>query len=385
VDWQNIKKRTNMKIVADDKIPTLKGVFEPYAEVSYKAGNSISREDLKNTDALIVRTRTKCSQALLEDTTVKMVATATIGTDHLSIPWMEQTGIKWCNAAGCNSGSVRQYIGSVLANLIMEGMVPSQSTIGIVGVGMVGTKVAQLAHALGFKVLLNDPPRQRKEDSEPFCDLPYLFQHSDIVTFHTPLNRDGQDATYHLFNKSTLSHMKKGAIVINSSRGEVTHTETLIHGMDTEHLSRVVLDVWEHEPDIHHDLHQKVWIGTPHIAGCSVDGKANGSIMTIHAVAKEFCLPLTEWQPKSLPMPENPVIHLEATDEPDYLTAAKAILKTYNIVEDDARLRENPNDFEKQRGVYPIRREFHVWKIVPHTTTDPQTLKMLKELGFNLV
>ncbi len=373
-----------MKIVADDKIPTLKGVFEPYAEVSYLPGNIISKEDLKDADALIVRTRTKCNQNLLENTKVKMVATATIGTDHLDIPWLEQAGIQWCNAPGCNSGSVRQYIGSVLAHLIMDGMIPSQTTLGIVGVGMVGTKVAQLANALGFKVLLNDPPRQRKEKSDQFCDLPHLLKHSDIVTFHTPLNKGGQDATYHLFNKDTLSQLKKGAIVINSSRGEVTQTETLIHGIENGHLSRVVLDVWENEPDIHHNLHLKVWLGTPHIAGYSVDGKANGSIMTIHAMAKAFGLPLTDWQPNTLPMPENPVIHLEGTPEPSFQTAAKAILQTYNIMDDDARLRRKPQEFEKQRGGYPVRREFHLWAVVPHTTTNPQTIQMLRELGFIL-
>ncbi|GAO28381.1 4-phosphoerythronate dehydrogenase [Geofilum rubicundum] len=373
-----------MKIVADDKIPTLKGVFEPYAEITYIPGNSISKEDLKNTDALIVRTRTKCHQALLEDTPVKMVATATIGTDHLDVPWLEQAGIKWCNAPGCNSGSVRQYIASVLAHLILEGMVPAATTIGIVGVGMVGKKVAQLAHALGFKVLLNDPPRQRMEKSDQFCDLSYLLKHADIVTFHTPLNKRGQDATFHLFNKDTLRQLKKGAIVINSSRGEVTDTRTLLRGMDNGHLARVVLDVWESEPDIHHDLHQKVWLGTPHIAGYSVDGKANGSIMTIHAIAKEFDLPLTQWQPQTLPMPENPFIYLEATDEPGYITAAKAILKTYNVSEDDARLRENPQNFEKQRGSYPVRREFHKWTVVPHAQTNSETRQILKDLGFIL-
>jgi erythronate-4-phosphate dehydrogenase len=146
----------------------------------------------------------------------------------------------------------------------------------------------------------------------------------------------------------------------------------------------VVLDVWENEPDIHHDLHLKVWLGTPHIAGYSVDGKANGSIMTIHAIAKAFGLPLTDWQPKTLPMPENPVIHLDARDEPDYLTAAKAILKTYNIMEDDGRLRQNPEDFEKLRGGYPVRREFHLWTVVPHPKTTLSTLQMLKDLGFML-
>lgn len=146
-----------MKVVVDDKIPALKGVLDPYADVLYKEGKAISKEDLVDADALIVRTRTLCNKDLLEGTSVRMVATATIGTDHMDLAWLEQKGIHWCNAPGCNSGSVKQYIASVLAHLILDGTVPSETTLGIVGVGMVGSKIESLAKALGFKVLLNDP------------------------------------------------------------------------------------------------------------------------------------------------------------------------------------------------------------------------------------
>ena len=152
-----------MKIVADDKIPNLKGVFEPYAKVVYKPGKDIVKSDVQDADVLIVRTRTKCNEGLLKGTKVKMVATATIGTDHMDLAWLESAGIKWCNAPGCNSGSVRQYIASLLSHLILGGTVPSETTVGIVGVGMVGSKIETLAKTLGFKVLLNDPPRQRRD------------------------------------------------------------------------------------------------------------------------------------------------------------------------------------------------------------------------------
>lgn len=373
-----------MKVVVDDKIPALKGVLDPYADVLYKEGKAISKEDLVDADALIVRTRTLCNKDLLEGTSVRMVATATIGTDHMDLAWLEQKGIHWCNAPGCNSGSVKQYIASVLAHLILDGTVPSETTLGIVGVGMVGSKIESLAKALGFKVLLNDPPRARREGADKFCSLDYLLSNSDIVTFHTPLIRQGEDATFHLMDESKLALLKKGAVVINSSRGEVCETRAMLKGLDNGQISRLVLDVWENEPNIDSKLHNKVWIGTPHIAGYSVDGKSNGSTMTIHAIAREFGLPLQDWQPTSLPVPDYPFIHLDNNSEPAYLTAAKAILRTYDILEDDKRLREDPEDFEKQRGCYPVRREFHIWEITPSRATRPETIEMLMALGFRV-
>jgi len=373
-----------MKVVVDDKIPALKGVLDPYADVLYKEGKAISKEDLVDADALIVRTRTLCNKDLLEGTSVRMVATATIGTDHMDLAWLEQKGIHWCNAPGCNSGSVKQYIASVLAHLILDGTVPSETTLGIVGVGMVGSKIESLAKALGFKVLLNDPPRARREGADKFCSLDYLLSNSDIVTFHTPLIRQGEDATFHLMDESKLALLKKGAVVINSSRGEVCETRAMLKGLDNGQISRLVLDVWENEPNIDSKLHNKVWIGTPHIAGYSVDGKSNGSTMTIHAIAREFGLPLQDWQPTSLPVPDYPFIHLDNNSEPAYLTAAKAILRTYDILEDDKLLREDPVDFEKQRGSYPVRREFHIWEITPSRATRPEAIEMLMALGFRV-
>lgn len=373
-----------MKVVVDDKIPALKGVLDPYADVLYKEGKAISKEDLVDADALIVRTRTLCNKDLLEGTSVRMVATATIGTDHMDLAWLEQKGIHWCNAPGCNSGSVKQYIASVLAHLILDGTVPSETTLGIVGVGMVGSKIESLAKALGFKVLLNDPPRARREGADKFCSLDYLLSNSDIITFHTPLIRQGEDATFHLMDESKLALLKKDAVVINSSRGEVCETRAMLKGLDNGQISRLVLDVWENEPNIDSKLHNKVWIGTPHIAGYSVDGKSNGSTMTIHAIAREFGLPLQDWQPTSLPVPDYPFIHLDNNSEPAYLTAAKAILRTYDILEDDKRLREDPEDFEKQRGSYPVRREFHIWEITPSRATRPETMEMLMALGFRV-
>ena len=374
-----------MKIVADDKIPFLKGVLEPYVnEVIYLPGASIKKEDVANADALIVRTRTACNAELLEGSNVKMVVTATIGTDHFDIPWLEKVGIEWRNAPGCNSGSVRQYIGSVLSLLIKQGLEPSNTTLGIVGVGMVGSKIEQLAKSLGVRVLLNDPPRERREPNVGFVNYQDVLAQSDIITFHTPLETAGVDATYHLFDNTALELLKPGAIVINSSRGEVTCTKALLIGLEQGTISKVVLDVWEDEPKIPKILHDKVWIGTPHIAGYSADGKANGTATSVQEISKFFGLGLNNWKPVSVPEPENSVIVIDAKELQPWQVAAEAILKTFNVMEDDARLRANLHQFEKQRGDYPLRREFGIWKVQLNNAA-PEVTKMIEELGFQIV
>lgn len=372
-----------MKVVIDDKIPFLRNVFEPYATVVYKPGKDISQSDLVDAQLLIVRTRTKCNKNLLEGTSVQMVSTATIGTDHMDISWLEQAGITWSNAPGCNSGSVRQYIGSVLAHLIISGINPAETTIGIVGVGMVGSKVEQLARTLGFKVMLNDPPRARREGDAQFTDYRTLVSNADIITYHTPLNMSGPDASYHLLSEDLLNLLKPGVVIINSSRGEVTDTKAMLSGLTAGMIGKLVLDVWENEPDISSELHEKVWIGTPHIAGYSVDGKANGSSMTVDAVSHKFGLPLVGWKPDSLPTPENPVIVISDFGKTSAYAAAEAILRTYNILEDHQRLRQAPSDFEKLRGSYPVRREFDSWT-VEGNALRPETLEMIENLGFKL-
>ncbi|MDR2928683.1 MAG: 4-phosphoerythronate dehydrogenase [Cytophagaceae bacterium] len=357
-----------IKIIADDNIPFLKGVFEPVAEVCYLQGASIKRENLKDADALIVRTRTQCNADLLKNSPVQMVVTATIGTDHFDIPWMNKAGIKWANAPGCNSGSVYQYIASALALLIIkERMKPEKTTIGIVGVGMVGSKIEKLAHILGMKVLLNDPPRQRKEKKNKFCTLKTILHESDIVTFHTPLKMSGEDATFHLFNKNELQDLKPGAIIINSSRGEVTDSHALLKGLNTGIISRVVLDVWENEPEISLELLNRVWIGTPHIAGYSADGKANGTMMAVRAISRHFNLGMDNWQPVTVEVPDDTNIRIDFSGKTDVEIVAEAILRTCNILDDDVRLRANPVQFEKQRGNYPLRREFETWKVLQKT------------------
>ncbi len=373
-----------MQIIADDKILYIKGVLEEYATVVYKSGSSINSEDVKEADALLVRTRTNCDKQLLENSKVKFVATATIGKDHLDTEWLEKNGIEWINAPGCNSGSVMQYIASVFAHLILSGTKPEKTTVGIIGVGMVGKKIEKLAKTLGFKVLLNDPPRERAEKSYKFTDFETVISHSDILTFHTPLITDGEDKTYHLLNLENVKNLKKGAVVINSSRGEVTCSNALLYGLEKNIISKLVLDVWENEPQLNLELLDKVWFGTPHIAGYSADGKANGSSMVIQALSKKFNLPLNDWEPKNVPLPENTTISKPQKDEKAIVTVAKAILETYDIANDSKALKRNPDKFEEQRGNYPVRREFHIWELLAKENYGDEVWGMLLGLGFKI-
>ncbi|WP_010420268.1 4-phosphoerythronate dehydrogenase [Anaerophaga thermohalophila] len=370
-----------MKIVIDDKILFVKGVLDSLADVTYLPGASIGAVDVKDADGLIVRTRTKVNRELLEGSNVKAVVSATIGTDHMDIPWLEENNIAWANAPGCNSGSVKQYIASVFAALEMNYFPLRGKTLGIIGVGNVGSKVVAVGKAFGMKVLLNDPPRKEKEPDFPNVDLNVLLQLSDVVTFHVPLTREGKYPTYHLLNDTTLLMMKRGSVLINSSRGEVVNERVLMKGLSSGLIERGVLDVWENEPEISLELQRRLMIGTPHIAGYAVDGKANGSAAAIRFMSRQFHLGLDEWYPENLPVPGDMTVSIDDGDERLNLRIAKAVAATYDVTEDSRRLTENPEKFEELRGNYPVRREFPVWTVkIPKGDDD---LKYALELlGF---
>jgi erythronate-4-phosphate dehydrogenase len=374
-----------MKIVADDKIPFLKGVLEPYAEIKYLPGKQIDRKILTGSDALLIRTRTKCTESLLKGTGVKFIGTATIGFDHIDTRFCDKNRIIWTNAAGCNSSSVQQYMAAALLKMASEFRFSLRGkTIGIVGVGNVGSKVEKFARLMGMNVLLNDPPRARKEGEKNFVNLGTILFESDIVTLHVPLNVVGEDRTYHLFSEKTFKKMKKGAWFINTSRGEVTETNALKKNLDSGKLAGAVIDVWEHEPDIDLDLMSKTFLATPHIAGYSTDGKANGTSIIVNSLCRHFNLPLKGWYPGNVPDPINPVISISCSGKTEEEILREAVFHTYNIDEDNISLRFSPYDFEKQRGDYRLRREFPAYTIKLKVGTK-QISKLLKELGFQVV
>ena len=330
-----------MKAVIDRAIPYVKGVLEPYAEVLYIDGCDFSRRDVADADLLIIRTRTRCDKALLEGSRVRMIATATIGFDHIDLDYCAARGIRVVTAAGCNAAGVLQWVAAALALLSTdEGWSPQERTLGSVGVGNVGSRVERYARAWGFKVLLCDPPRQEREGGN-FLSLDEVAAKADIITFHTPLD----STTRHLINDDLIKKIPANGVIINASRGEVASTEALNRAPQ-----RLCIDVWENEPEISPALLAKAFVSTPHIAGYSAQGKANASSMVIAAVADEFSLPLKGWYPKEVtPCPRA----LISWDD-----MCSTILGHCNLRGESDHLKRHSADFELIRNTYHYREEF---------------------------
>lgn len=347
-----------MKIVADKAIPFLEGVFEPYAEVVYRDGASFTREDVRDADALITRTRTVCDAALLEGSSVRIIASATIGLDHIDQPWCAAHGIAVRNAPGCNAGGVLEYVAAaVYGTAARRGVSLDGLTIGIVGVGNVGKRVAALFGKLGFRVLLNDPPRAAAEGGDAFCDLDTLLAESDIVTMHVPLDA----VTRGMADASFFSKMKKatvfgnGPMFINAARGEVVCEQAMLSALPS--LGAAVLDTWNHEPGISRELLGRVDIATPHIAGYSYQGKQNGTAAAVKAVAEVLGIPqLLDFYPENGDPAKNPV-HI-CIDGKNQAEIASLLRNIYPIFNDDSRLRSEPDRFEELRKHYDYRAEF---------------------------
>lgn len=343
-----------MKVIVDNKIPFIKEAIEQIAdEVVYAPGKEFTPALVKDADALIIRTRTRCNRALLEGSRVRFIATATIGFDHIDTEYCRETGITWTNAPGSNSASVAQYVHSSLLLEIRKGRNPAEMTIGIVGVGNVGSKVEQVAHNLGMKVLLNDLPKEEKEGSAAFTPLQTLAEVCDIITFHVPLYMEGKYETYHLADDSFFRSLKRRPIIINTSRGEVIATGALLKALDTGLVSDAIIDVWENEPNINLTLLSRVSIGTPHIAGYSADGKANATRMSLDALCRHFNI-RADYR-IAPPEPKNPIIIAS--------TPAEAYLQMYDPRRDCEALRAHPEFFEKLREDYPLRREKEAYQI----------------------
>lgn len=340
-----------MKIVADKDVPFLCGVFEPYAEVVYKEGREIGRADVADADALVIRTRTRCDAGLLEGSSVRMIATATIGMDHIDVEYCRSHGIEVYNAEGCNSGGVMQYVFSALYGVASRKSIKLDDCVfGVIGVGNVGSKVAALAELLGFKVLRCDPPRAEREGPEGFCTLEYLLANSNVVTLHVPLD----SVTRKMADEDFFTAMQTGAIFINASRGEVVDEDALKEALPK--FGAVIIDTWNNEPDVDEDLMDMVDIATPHIAGYSYRGKQNGTASAVRSVARHFGIEtLYDFYPVN-EMPEYEPVKLDLTGMKQGEIAA-LFQYNYPIFTDDFRFRMEPGNFEKMRSEYQYRRE----------------------------
>ncbi len=363
-----------MKLVADIDIPFLKGVLDNYFEkIILLPASEITKEIVKDADALLVRTRTMCNADLLEGSNVKFIGTATIGFDHIDTEFCNARGIEWVSAPGCNSGAVQQWIAASLIHISKsKGIKLEGKTLGVVGVGNVGRKVVDVALALGMKILCCDPPRKKEEHIADFVDLKTIATQSDFITFHVPLNYQGVDATYHLVDDTLINLLKNGAVLLNSSRGEVVDTQSLIRCITCKKLSAVALDVWENEPNISPEIVCMVNIATPHIAGYSLEGKVNGTIMVIDALSKFFNLSIHPWKPMLNPTNEKKLI----SNPKDLIDA---ISQTYDLMKDDLTFRKEAAAFEKHRSNYTLRRDFTGHQV----DVDDENLKLnLAKLGF---
>ncbi len=346
-----------MKIVIDNKIPFIRERMEACSssggeektEVVYADPAVFSRELVKDADALVVRTRTTCDSRLLEESGVKLVVTATIGTDHIDLPWCAANGIEVRNAAGCNAPGVAQYVWSSLLRL---GFDISGHRLGLVGYGHVGSIVAEWGRRMGAEVLVCDPPREIEgmtdNDYRPLRDI---LENCDAVTLHTPLTRDGHFPTFHMIGETELGMMRQGAVLVNSSRGPVVDNEAWAEWL-ANGKGKAVVDVWEGEPEINRRLLSLSSVATPHIAGYSFEGKQRATRMDLEAL--EECL--------GLKIPKEGLCG-------DYLSphdldadSASEITASYDPFSDDRKLRDNPSDFEKLRSDYAYRHEPFIFK-----------------------
>jgi len=374
-----------MKVIVDDKIPYIKGALEPYAEVVYLAGNLTTAEVVKDADVLVTRTRTMCNKAVLDGSKVKLIATATIGFDHIDTQYCKAAGIEWVNAPGCNAESVNQYISAALLSIARRDHLDlAGKTIGIVGVGQVGSRIAKTCEILGMKVLLNDPPRERAEGSARFVPIDVIQAQADIISFHVPLNRQGIDKTCHMVDEKFLAGLSGRPLIINTCRGEVFSSGDVREARQLNILSGMVIDCWENEPDIDLDLLKLADYATPHIAGYSKDGKANGTKNSVRAISRYFGLGIDDWEPPGVDAPAQPVITVDGKHRSRQSILTEVVLATYPIQSDDEMLRKHTHLFEQLRGDYPVRREFDSYS-VRASHTDADALDDLERLGFNLI
>jgi erythronate-4-phosphate dehydrogenase len=372
-----------LTLVIDDHIPFIKGVLEPYANIIYARGGLIDHEMALRADGLIIRTRTRCDAALLEGTPVKFIATATIGYDHIDTDYCNQKEISWYHAPGCNSTSVMQYIASALVSISNHMDISLEGKkIGIIGVGNVGSKVARLAELLGMVPLLNDPPRARNEQHANFVSQEIIRKEADFISFHVPLSKDGIDRTFHMADYDFFASLEKKPFLINTSRGEVIDSNEVKQAIKDGKISGYLADVWENEPVVDPELLRMTQIATPHIAGYSVEGKANGTAACVQAVGRFFGFPLETWYPSLLPHPENTVIEIDTTGKSDQEIISEAILAAYDIMDDDDRFRADPSQFENLRNYYPVRREFQAFQI-NLDNPGPELFQKLSILGFS--
>lgn len=356
-----------MLIVADENIPLVDAFFGDMGEIRRVSGRTMTAEDVREADVLLVRSVTRVNSTLLTGSRVKFVGTATIGTDHIDLGWLEEKGICFSAAPGCNANSVAEYVLAVLSLYAERCELGdwSQLSVGIVGVGNVGRGLAKKLRRLGFSVKLCDPPRAESEPeaADSFVTLDEALA-CDVISFHTPLTRETSHPTFQMIGEKELAGLSSRQLVINTGRGEVIDGAALRKRLDQDNAPLVVLDVWEREPQIDPELMNRVWLATPHIAGYSLEGKVRGTEMIYQAVSRFMGLPVRKRMEQFLPEPAPGSISFTGSAH-ESGAIRTALLASYDPRQDDARLRHAMKAPENERGAafdrlrrdYPVRRE----------------------------
>ena len=381
-----------MKIVCSTNMPFVEDAFAELGDTLCVDGRAIGPAHVRDATILATRSTTQVDAALLEGSAIRFVGTATIGTDHLDIPYLNEHGIVWCYSPGCNAESVAEYVTTALLCLARRKHVALEGlTLGVIGVGNVGRRVVCKGQALGMTVLQNDPPRQRNEgaDGPAFVSLPHLLAESDVVTVHVPLTHDGDDATLHMADQGFFAAMKPGAWFLNAARGPVVASPALLAAIDSDKLGGTVLDTWEGEPHISRALLERVDLGSPHIAGHSFEGKVMGTEM-VYANACRFLGTAPTWRAETrLPPPPVPRVALDASACAMDIALDRVVSQVYAIEADDRALREGlaldetkrAAHFDRLRKEYPIRREFRFTTAA--VSGHPAVSARLAALGFS--
>ena len=330
---------SRVKIIVEDRIPYFRGLLDGVADVLYLPAEEITPAAVADADALVTRTRNRCDASLLSGSRVSLIASATIGLDHVDIPWCEAHGITVRNAPGCNAPAVAQY---VFASLLTIDSCLAGKTLGVIGAGHVGSIVADWGRRLGMNVLVNDPPRAAAEGPAGFSSLGEIAARASFITVHTPYTVGGAYPTRHLIDSAFVESLANAPVIVNSARGPVTDTAAILAGLADGRISKAVIDCWEGEPDINRQLLAAATVATPHIAGYSAQGKLRASQMAAATVAKHFGLPVT------LPAP---IPYLPSS------VSASEISASYSPAADTAALKGRPGEFERLRNHYPLRAE----------------------------
>ncbi len=377
-----------MKIIVDENISFAAEAFSQFGEVELLHGREITNANLKDAEILITRSITNVDEDLLKNTKVKFVGTATIGTDHVDLNYLKNQNIKFASAKGCNADAVAEYVFTAIAKIASRKNFDLQNkSIGIVGIGNIGSRILRIANSIGMQTLPNDPPKQRISNDQKFVDLETALK-ADIVTFHTPLNLEGVDKTFHLLNEKNLNLLKENSILINASRGAVIDNFALEKFLRARNDVSIILDVWENEPDINSALLEKADIATAHVAGYSLEGKVNGTLMIYNSLC-EFLNAEKIWKPQFESV-KNPIIRIE---KKEYLTKIldEIFSQIYDINRDNVILKKslqmNPDEkkkyFDTLRKHYLLRREFNNFT-VELNFNDENLVNILKEFRFKV-